>query len=581
MIKHFVVITAGVFLSINSFAALLTACGEVEYNSNQISCSSTSIIFNIADCEPHGGKIKADKVSCENSELVATVKTTKNTYRAVFNKNYSGQWSQKGKVWMVSLKKEVRPTKWTSVATVQTVEPTKIEEKHEHEEVKKEPVESSAAPATTENKTEISSLPSNSESWSYKFGGWIFFENESFTNFGEGLNSATIFNSNSTNSYQTNTNFLADIQFSASKGPILFDSIYEIGTVYFGDSQTGGNQGARGKIVEVRNFYVQEELQKKLFFKIGLWSVLSDPRGFILSDNYAGAQVRYEDDNYNSQLWYAVASDSRPNSITNRDSYVGLLHTQKYFTDSVLSLFFTARGTRETFVDDDLVSYSGKSTYNWLGFNNINKKIYSFLNLETGAIIGQAKFSADSGPTDNNTSSLIQAKVDFEAMGGYNFALEGVATSGSADSRTSSNKKILGRRKNFASPNPSSIYLLTVATNDGGDDGPGSVRSHTDGEIDQIGRLDTDEGLQIAVASVGKSFGDKLELLTRYGVLKSTVKRTLTDSNDYGSEYDFVFKYHTSKMTTWVIEYGSFKPGGFFVSRDSASLLSLRYRLDF
>ena len=159
----------------------------------------------------------------------------------------------------------------------------------------------------------------------------------------------------------------------------------------------------------------------------------------------------------------------------------------------------------------------------------------------------------------------------------WGLGLDALGTSGSSDSRVSG-AQVISKRKNFASPDPSQAYLLTVATNDGADDGAGSARATT---ANQLGRLDLDQGLRIGILSLSKIFNEKWDGLVRYGKIQSAAENTATTSSDYGSEVDLKIKFKASANTSWLFEGGIFTPGKFFANKDAAKLLSLKYRLDF
>lgn len=173
------------------------------------------------------------------------------------------------------------------------------------------------------------------------------------------------------------------------------------------------------------------------------------------------------------------------------------------------------------------------------------------MNVEANLILGQSQFkSLDGVSSDTNSGYLFHFRTDLEEAG-IVFGLDGLTTSGVADSR-SGTSQILGKRKNFAFPNPSSAYLLTVATNDGGDDATGSLRTTT---ANNPGRLDLDEGLRLGILIAEKQFGEKFSTMIRYGSLKSAVARQSTSSDDYGYEADIRLRYRSTEMTSWTLEY--------------------------
>jgi hypothetical protein len=555
----------------------LQACGKVKF-SEKMTCEKPEVNFEISECEKGATEAYAPtSLTCERGEMVAILRTKENSFRAVFSKSYSGGWSQKGKVWKFSLRPAVAKSRKVSSEIVKESPATPSATVVSSSAAQGKPAieAENTEKAETIALTPLAPAVPTAETWAFKFSGWFFAEYESFENFGDGV--TTQFSDADPFSRQQDTNLLANLQFNASKGPILFQSIFEIGEVFFGEATTGGSQGLRKNNIEVRNLFVQEELWPDWFFKVGMWSVLSDPRGFILSDHHTGFQLRYESQDKVSEFWYADAAGAKPGTAAIKDSYLGLKHAQPYGKSGSLSVFGVYRSTRESFVDTDLVTTLdlGKSEYSWVGINNLNRDVGRF-NFEANAIASQAKFKADSGQSDSNMGWLAHVKVDSDFSAGWNLSLEGLGTSGENDSRVGT-VKTLGKRKNFSSPDPSAAYLLTVVTNDGGDDAPGSVQQ----SANVIGRLDLDEGLRILVVTANKSFGEKVESFLRYGTIKSASKRLLTGSDDFGSEIDFQIKLKSDNSTSWTFDHGVLSPGSFHVNRDRASLTTLRYKLEF
>jgi hypothetical protein len=420
--------------------------------------------------------------------------------------------------------------------------------------------------------------------WDFKLLGWMSVEHENFKNFGDQISSAAnAFNSADPNNQNSNMNAIAVFGFSAEKSSHQFVSLFEVGEVYFGETTSGGSQGLRSKNIEVRNLYVEEKLNDKWSVLLGLRSVASDPRGFILKDEYAGWSLSRKHENLTSSFWQAEAVNSKPGTTAIRDQYLGFSHGIQMSEKSVFNLFGVYRNTRETFADsiDLITEYSGKSEYNWLGVQG-SHRFDSGFGLEGSAILSNAKYKGENaaegaGATDSTNSWLAHLQLDKEFGSGWSIGAQQLMTPGSNDSRTATDRRILGRRKNFASPSPSSAYLLTVATSDGRDEAAGSLRAG-----DRIiGRLDIDEGLQVSILSLKKSFLDKFEALIRYGMLKTAVVRTSTSSADYGTESDVVLTYNFDQQAQFISEYGVFKPGAFFTNREEASLLSFRYKLNF
>ncbi len=585
--------------------AELEPCGKVIFDP-KMTCENPQIQFDVTACDPGVKKIHpAAKSACEGDELVSIIKLNNMNYRAVFVKGYNGAWSQRGQVWRSGKEPKVTTVKDTKkedakpaigVATPAVVATSTVavekpkRKKKQNQEVKPTstpaPAVAMAASSTAQPvvaaaaETPAAASAAVNIPWKFNFAGWVFVEHESVKNIGDGL--TQLFDSNDPKSQQSDTNLLSNFQFTAQKQSITFDSLLEVGEVFFGDTSaangggdSGGAQGLRGKIIEVRNLNLQEEFSPNWFFKVGLLSINADPRGFILSDHHAGAQIRLDKELSSSQIWFADATKSKPGTTVRGDTYVGLSHNQKYGENNYTA-FATYRSTRDTFVDTDLVTnVEGQSTYLWVGANNVMKNIIGLTQFEVNAIIDQAQFKGnDGGPTDNNTGWLAHVHLDKDVEGGFNFGFDALGTSGSNDGRTGG-VQILGRRKNFASPDPGHSYLLTVVSSDGADDAPGSVRGTNPGKID------LDEGIRIFVVTANKTFGEKWETFLRYGQVMSGVANSATDSSDYGHEVDLHLKYKSTANTSWFLDYGLFTPGKYFAQRDEASLTSLRYRLDF
>lgn len=417
----------------------------------------------------------------------------------------------------------------------------------------------------------------STESWKFKFSGWVSVEHETIENFGEAVTKN--FTSSDRLNAQTDTNLLANLQFNLEKEELKFDSVFEIGEIFYGDSSTGGNQGLRGKNIEIRNFNFEEKYDKDWYFKVGLWTVNADPRGFILSDHHAAAQIKYESESSAAQLWVANAVDSKPGTVVAKDIYIGLNYNKNLNEKNNINLFLTQRSTRETFLDNDLVTLiTGASTYVWLGVHSTHQDIFEKTNFEFNLIGNKSEFKAEAGGSkDSNSAWLGHARIDRALFKSWDLGLDLLGTSGTSDSRVSG-VQVVGRRQNFASPNPSAAYLLTVATNDGGDDAAGSVRGSA---ANQIARLDLGEGLRLAVLSLNKDINERWSGLVRLGKIQSASENTATRSNDYGSEIDLKVKFKSSRNTAWIFEAGVFTPGKYFVDRDPAKLVTIKYKVDF
>lgn len=417
----------------------------------------------------------------------------------------------------------------------------------------------------------------NETPFEFKASGWGIVENETLENFGDGV--AINFNKNDANNTVTDTNLLVNLKFAASKDNIKLESVLEIGEIYFGDTATGGNQGTRGKNIEVRHLNLEEKYGENWYFKVGLSTLSADPRGFIFVDGLTGASLRREDHSSTISLWAGSATAPKPGNPTTPDTYIGLTHKQQFSEDNQLTAFLTSRSTHESFTDKDLVTMvNGVSSYYWLGVNYDHQHILEKVHFEANAIANQSQFKAENGgTTDLNNAWLGHVRLDYEMDEGWKLGGDILATSGSDTARVGG-LQVLGERKNFASPAPGAAYLLTIATSDSADDTAGSTRTVV---ANQIARLNLDQGLRMAVFSVEGEIAEKWGVLFRYGQIKTAQQNPVTQSSDYGSEIDLRLKFQASKYTSWILDGAIFDPGSYFVNQDNAKLITLGYRLEF
>lgn len=387
------------------------------------------------------------------------------------------------------------------------------------------------------------------------------------------------FDKNDANNTTNDTNLLLNLKFEASKDNLKLESVVEVGELYFGDSATGGNQGLRGKNVEIRNLNLQEQYGENWSFKVGLWTMNADPRGFVFSDGLTGASLNYDTKSSESSLWAGAATAPTPTVRTQRDTYIGLKHNQIFDEDRQMTAFLTYRSTRENFTDKDLTTnLAGQSKYVWVGAHYDQQNFLGDGHLELNAILNRSEFKTENGgPSDSNNSWLAHAHVGYKVQPQWMLGADLLATSGS-DTDRAAGLQVIGERKNFSSPAPSSAYLLTIATSDSADDAAGSTRTNTG---NQIGRLDLDHGLRMGIFSLEGILTENWIVLVRYGQIKTAVKNKTTDSDDYGREVDLRVKFKASAYTSWILEAGLFDPGSYFVNQDNAKLVSLAYRLDF
>lgn len=557
-------------------------CGKISFPKT-LSCEKPSVNFDVSGCDKTApDSLPATKAACDRGELIAELDFNNHHYTATLVKYVGGDWSQKG---------DIVVTKNSTAAQTVAAKPAAAKPKVKKAEkpvVKPEPTKvveaavTKSAPEPVKENTGTPAEPTQAtekpEGWKFDFSGYFAAEQEVTQNFGDFP--ANNFDSKDSNSDQTNTNILSNLQLNISKSNLKFESLLEIGEVFYGDSTTGGEQGLRSRIIELRNFDVEQNYTKNWSTKVGLWTVNADPRGFVLSDNYSGAQIKHETEKGSTSLWYVRAIEAHPPTTDKiRDTYVGLNQILKPNDKLSYNFFATYRSTKETFYDQDLATNTlGLSQYYWLGMNSVQSQIFDKTNLEYNLILNQSQFKSDDGLSkDNNSSWLGHIRLDREINSQVSLGLDALATSGSSDAQVSG-VSVLGKRKGYATVDPSQAYLLTIATSDSVDDTAGSVRTTT---RNHIGRLDLSEGLRIGVLSVNYKLNDEWEFLARYGFIKTGSENSSTHSTHYGDETDVRIRYNATAITSWTLEAGQFNPGDYFVNRDSARLISLKYKVIF
>lgn len=415
----------------------------------------------------------------------------------------------------------------------------------------------------------------------FKLSGAFWFETEESRNFGYNGTSAV---PNFTDSRALVSTLFSNVQLDVVKGATQFTSIFEVGEMLEGDSASGGAQGGRQKVLEVRNIYLGHNLSDEFNIKVGLQPILADPNGFILSDHYLSEVLTYTQSWGAISAWHAKAAAAKPaltstsTGYVNPDQYLGF-QVQSQWTDSLKnSLYGVSRRTVESLYDVNTSSVvTGKSDYTWAG-TTMDWEAMENLSFQGTYILNSGKFAADSnGPTDSVTANLVDVKIISPwKEHGMTFLLEALSTTGAGDSVTTGQSvQNVGGRKNFASPNPGAAYLLTLATSDGADDAPGTAKESI------IGSLAQNEGVQIYVFKVSKDFSDKLSGFARAGVLKSTEANAVTNSKDLGSEWDIGGNYLLSKDLNLQVDFATFKPGAFYTTSETATLITTRLKFSF
>lgn len=421
----------------------------------------------------------------------------------------------------------------------------------------------------------------------FKFSGFASVEHErtSFFGFDAGNTSTSQgaqpnFSQGAGQTSQSNTNFFSNLNFELSRDRTSLVSIFEIGEIYFGDTASGGGQGARvGNIFEVRNLYLSHRLTEQFALSGGVITTNSDPRGFIFSDHIAGVQLKYSTDVLNGMLWYGNAFQNRAGAAKNRDHYLGFNASYVWSPEFTSSLFGISRFKA---LDQFAVDPTGAGTfsvstsnskYYWAG-TNIAATLGNFKLDLTG--IGNWVRLKGADISSNSFAYLADAKMSYLwSAPQVTFTLEGLATPGATGvTESTTNRQIASKRKNFVSP-VGTGYLMTIATSDGLDDSVGTPKQSI------IGNLGMDEGLRVAVFSTAVGLTKKLTLLTRWGYLMTAAASSATGSKQLGHEGDVQAVYQVTPSTTLQLDYAKFFPGKFYSERNPADLAAAKMKFVF
>jgi hypothetical protein len=241
-----------------------------------------------------------------------------------------------------------------------------------------------------------------------KVSGFSAVEYERSSNFGYDIGTtttaaATNFDAAATGNKQSNFNFLSDIQFDISKDRTTLTTLIEFGEIYFGDSNSGGAQGARSRIVELRNLFLTHSLSDWINFKGGIFNIQSDPRSFILNDSYGAFQANYTTDIISGSVWYANATSTAPGTTyaSANNDYAGFSGSLALLSGFKHTLYGVYRKTRESFYNTALTELlTGNSEYYWLG-GTVEYGIIHPLTTEVTVIGNWSKFAPDTGTSDN------------------------------------------------------------------------------------------------------------------------------------------------------------------------------------
>jgi hypothetical protein len=419
-----------------------------------------------------------------------------------------------------------------------------------------------------------------------KFSGFAWVENEDSRNFGYNGNSGIRnFDQSAAGSQHAFSSFLSNLQMDISKDKTNFTTVLEIGEIFNGEATSGGAQGGRVNIMEVRNAYLTHELNSSWSFKAGLLPLSSDPNGFIVSDHFSGAVAEYKSAGFSASLWSAKAFENKPGVVPGvtpnakgiADQYWGLSTQPKFGENSKLTAYWVMRRNAENLVDPNTsTKFDGVSQYGWYG-GTYDLTVNDHLALQGTGIYNDTKFSSIDGLADSARGTLFDAKViaSWKPLG-FELLFEGLATSGASDSvDATQGASIAGKRQGFNSPDPGSAYLFTIATSDGADDAPGAPKESI------IAHLSQPEGLQIVLVKASQTFNDKWSGFVRVGKLQTKAASAVTGSRDLGNEIDLNATYELSPGTTLQVDYGYLKPGTFFEQKDAAQMLTTRLKFSF
>ncbi|RYZ86670.1 MAG: hypothetical protein EOP06_14070, partial [Proteobacteria bacterium] len=317
-----------------------------------------------------------------------------------------------------------------------------------------------------------------------KFSGFAWVENQDSKNYGyDGISGVENFNSAPANSHQSFSSMLSNLQFDFSKDKTNFTTILEAGEIYGGEATSGGVQGGRKSILEVRDVFLTHELNSSWNFKVGLMPISSDPNSFIIADHYSAGVLNYNVSDFKASVWVAKAFGNKPGvtvaaaTYANPDQYLGASFQPTLGESAKLTAYVvTRRFTDNVFNATAGAAGAGKAESNWYGAT-YDKAFGEVFSAQATGIYNAGKFAAtDDTFTDSYNAYLanLQLKADFKDVG-TSVLLQGLMTSGGSDSVDGATKAgIAGSRKGFSSPDPGAAYLLTVATSDGADDAPGA-----------------------------------------------------------------------------------------------------------
>lgn len=416
-----------------------------------------------------------------------------------------------------------------------------------------------------------------------KFSGFAWVELEDSKNFGyNGTSGVQNFDSAQPQAHQNFSSFLTNLQLDIAKDKTNFTTVLEVGEMINGETTTGGAQGGRQKVMEIRNVYLTHEFSNAWNVKAGLLPLASDPNSFVVADHFSGAVAEYKTASTTSTVWTAKAYEDKPAATPTAnapkpDTYYGLSFQPQFSEASKLNAFVVLRRTNEQLYDPTSAGLvDGRSAYNWYGatYDLAMSERYS---AQVTGILNASSFSGNTpGISDDVQSQLFDLKLKSTwKEQGFELLVEGLATSGATGGvDAASTKAVIGGRKNFNS-SPGVGYLFTIATSDGADDAPGIAKEST------IANLNQPEGLQVGMIKASQAFTDRFSGFLRAGTLRTATASALTGSSHLGDEVDVNLTYELSPGTQLQADYGYFKPGNYFQLKDAAHLFATRLKFAF
>lgn len=422
---------------------------------------------------------------------------------------------------------------------------------------------------------------------SVKVSGMSWFEYESSANFGfdagtEEQKAIGNFDRDETDAHQENMTMFANLGLDLSKDLTTFSTLIEIGEVYFGDEPSGGGEGAGAtNTVELRNFFLDQQLVDGVHVRAGIMSLASDPRAFIYSNHVTSFQISYESDLTEAQVWLANATKSQPGEEHELDQYVGVLGSIGFFSQFRGTVFLTTRHLKndtlfvETGKNAKGSEVAGDSLFYWYGFT-LDYDALNPLAMQTTFIYNTSDTKLENDDQDKTSAFLADARLSYAwTKPQITATFESLMTSGTADSVDSkTGARIKGQEGGFNSPVAAS-YLLTIATSDGVDDAPGTPKQSI------IGELGNPDGLQVSVLTLATNFGKSVTTFLRGGTLGTAEQSEGIESKAKGSEVDFGFIYQLTPSATFQADYARFMPGSYFEKRDAAELSALKLKFSF